>query len=170
MCIEKANTAQILVRRSYCLVTNMPSKARLVSEFRFEFFSHFKIEKFDSTKVVFANDIARGWEVVESLVPSLHRVPGAIEHCRVILCIDVLLQFNLDSIILNQLHVTSFHVLNFTRCPEPWQMGTMWIQDVMNEIPWMQMNKLGRHYQRHLRHSGLIVGVSLNLDLTQLID
>ncbi len=49
-------------------------------------------------------------------------------------------------------------------------MGTMWIQDVKNEIPWTQMNKLGRHYRRRLRHGGLIVGVLLSLDLTQLID
>jgi hypothetical protein len=49
-------------------------------------------------------------------------------------------------------------------------MGATRIQDVTNEIPWMQMNKLGRHYWRHLCHGGLIVEVSLNLDLTQLID
>ncbi len=49
-------------------------------------------------------------------------------------------------------------------------MGAMWIQDVTNEIPWTQMNKLGRHYRRHLRPGGLIVGVLLSLDLTQLID
>jgi len=49
-------------------------------------------------------------------------------------------------------------------------MGAMWIQDVTNEIPWMQMNKLGKHYRRCLRHGGLIVGVPLSLDVTQLID
>ncbi len=59
MCIEKANIAQILVRRLFCLVVNMSSSARLVGDFRFEFFSHFKMEKFDSIEVVFANDIAR---------------------------------------------------------------------------------------------------------------
>jgi NAD-dependent oxidoreductase involved in siderophore biosynthesis len=32
------------------------------------------------------------------------------------------------------------------------------------------MNKLGKHYQRRLCHGGLIVGVPLSLDLTQLID
>ncbi len=46
----------------------------------------------------------------------------------------------------------------------------MWIQDVTNEIPWTQMNKLGRHYRQCLCHGNLIVGVLLNLDLTQLID
>ncbi len=46
----------------------------------------------------------------------------------------------------------------------------MWIQDVTNEIPWTQMNKLGRHYQLCLRHGGLIVGIPLSLDLTQLIE
>ncbi len=59
MCIEKANTIQILVRRSCYLVANMPSSARLVNNFRFEFFSHFRMEKSDSTEVVFMNDVAR---------------------------------------------------------------------------------------------------------------
>jgi hypothetical protein len=59
MCIEKANTAQILVKQSCYLVANMPSSTRLVSDFWFEFFSYFKMEKFDSTEVVFVNDIAR---------------------------------------------------------------------------------------------------------------
>ncbi len=49
-------------------------------------------------------------------------------------------------------------------------MGATWIQDVMNEILWTQMNKLGMHYRWRLRHGGFIIGVSLNLDLTQLID
>jgi len=49
-------------------------------------------------------------------------------------------------------------------------MGTTWIQDVMNEIPWTQMNKLGRHYRRCPCHGGLIVGVLFSLDLMQFID
>jgi hypothetical protein len=157
MCIEKANTTQILVKRSCCLVANMPSNARLVNDFQFEFFSRFRMEKSDSTKVVFANDVAkqdekqqRAWYL--PLIESL----GTVEHYRVILCVDVLLQFNLDSIVLNQLHVISFHILNLTRWPKPWQMGATWIQDVMNEIPWTQMNKLGKHYLWHF-----LVGVLL---------
>jgi hypothetical protein len=59
MCIEKANTAQILVKRSCHLVANMPSSARLVNDFRFKFFSHFKMEKSNLTEVVFANDVSR---------------------------------------------------------------------------------------------------------------
>jgi hypothetical protein len=59
MCIERENTIQILVRRSCCLVANMPSNKRLVNNFQFEFFSHFKMEKIDSTKVVFANDVVK---------------------------------------------------------------------------------------------------------------
>jgi len=59
MCIEKANIAQILVKQSCYLVTNMPSRARLVNDFRFEFFSHFKMKKFDLTELVFANDVVR---------------------------------------------------------------------------------------------------------------
>jgi hypothetical protein len=49
-------------------------------------------------------------------------------------------------------------------------MGATWIQDVTNEIPWIQMNKLSKHYQRHLHHGGLIVGILLSLDLMQLIN
>jgi hypothetical protein len=49
-------------------------------------------------------------------------------------------------------------------------MGATWIQDVTNEIPWMQMNKLGKHYRRRLHHGDLIVGAPLSLDLMQLID
>ncbi len=60
-----------------------------------------------------------GWEAAESLVPSPHRVPSAVEHCRVILCVNVLLEFNLDSVFLTQLHVISLHILNLARWPEP---------------------------------------------------
>jgi hypothetical protein len=59
MCIEKANTIQILVRQSCYLVTNMPLNARLVNDFQFEFFSHFRMEKFELTKVVFMNNVTR---------------------------------------------------------------------------------------------------------------
>ncbi len=59
MCIEKENTTQILVRQLSYLVTNVPSNARLVNDFRFKFFSHFKMEKSDLIEVVFVNDVAR---------------------------------------------------------------------------------------------------------------
>jgi hypothetical protein len=171
MCIEKTNIAQILVKWSCCLVANMPSNVRLVNDFRFKFFSHFRMEKIrlDWSGI---HEWRRHtwWKATESLVPSPHWIPCAIEHCHVILCIDVLLQFNLDFVILNQFHVISFHIFNLAKWLEPWQVGATWIQDVTNEIPWMQMNKLGKHYQKCLCHGGLIVGVLLNLDLAQLID
>jgi hypothetical protein len=49
---------------------------------------------------------------MESMVPSPHRVSSVVEHCCVILCVDVLLQFNLDIVVLDQLHVISLHILN----------------------------------------------------------
>ncbi len=110
------------------------------------------------------------WKATESLVPSLHWVPSAIEHCCVILCVDVLLQFNLNSIVLNQLHLISLDNLNFAKWPEPWQMGPTWNQDVTNEIPWMQMNKLGKHYRQCFHPGDFIVGIPLSLDVTQFIN
>ena len=37
----------------------MPSSDRLVSDFLFEFFSHLRMEKSDSTDVVFGNEVAK---------------------------------------------------------------------------------------------------------------